>query len=105
MVEEIVNNIIEAEDAADKKVKAAKEQAKEIVSSAQRDSEVRRAACMQECKAIAETARKANEKAAQKKYDEVLADGKAQAAEKSKEYDKNMEKAVNSVLSAIVDQE
>jgi vacuolar-type H+-ATPase subunit H len=105
MVEEIVNNIIEAEDAADKKIKTAKEQAKEIVSSAQKASEARRAACVQECKTITETARKKNEKAAQKKYDEVLAEGKAQAENKSKEYDKNMERAVNSVLSAIVDQE
>ena len=102
MLEEVVSNIIEAEDKAEQIKKEGREAAKNLLSQAQTASEQFRADCAKECRLLSEE-RKAN---AQKKADEVYAqtleEGKAQAEVLRKNYEKNTEKAVAAVLSALI---
>lgn len=102
MVEEIVNNIIEAEDRADEIVRSAKEEAKAMLEAAQKASESRRAACVAENRALAEEKRKASVAAGQAEYDKILSEGKKLADAKSEGYRQKTEEAVQAVFSAII---
>ncbi len=102
MVEEIVNNILEAEDRADQIVQEAKEEAKRLIVSAQKKSEETRAACVQECRALAEEGHKAAVEAGQAEYDRILSAGKEEAEAKSECYRKQTDEGVKAVLSAIL---
>lgn len=101
MVEEIVNNIIEAEDKAGEIVKNAKEEAKSIVTVAQRASEARRAAFVKTCRARLDESDRQSVKKAEAVYEEMLKKGREEAAQLGEGYRKNIEKAAETVLAAI----
>lgn len=103
MVEEIVNNIIEAEDRAAEIVKNAREEAKAIVSEAQKNSENRRAAFVKESRAaMVEKERQAAEKG-RAAYDALLQSGREEAATLGEKYRENMESTAETVVAAITD--
>lgn len=101
MVEEIVNNIIEAEDKAAQIVKDAKEEAKTLLSDAQKASEARRAACVKDGRARLDECGKQAVKNARAVYDGILQKGKEEAAKLSEEYEKNVDKGAAMIVAAL----
>lgn len=101
MVEEIVNNIIEAEDKAGEIVKNAREEAKSIVTAAQRESEARRAAFVKTCRARLDESDRQSEAKARAVYEEMLKKGREEASRLGEGYQKNIEQAAKTVLAEI----
>lgn len=102
MVEEVVGNIIEAEDKAEKIKKEAKETAKQLIFDAQKASDARRAQAVKDARASMTEANKRAAEKANRAYEEVMARGEAEAEKTSKVYEKNMEKAVKAVIDAVL---
>lgn len=102
MVGEVVNNILEAEDQAERIVKDGKEQARFLLAEAQKNSDEKRISCVKDCRRISEEIKAEALKEAEKKYAEILAEGKARAEKDGEKYDKNVDKAVQAVLSSIM---
>lgn len=102
MVEEIVNNIIEAEDRARQIVLSAKEEAKAMLTAAREASEKKRADCAAQNRVLAEEARRAALASGQAEYDRILSEGEVEARAVSERYHAKTGEAAEKVLSAIL---
>lgn len=102
MIEEVVNNIIEAEDRAAQIRYEAKEEAKKTLADAKRQSSARRDACVKECRAEKAARKEDAQRKADAAYAEVLEDGKRQRDELGAAYGANVEKAAQAVADAVI---
>lgn len=103
MVEEIVNNIISAEDRAEEIVRTAKEEAKAMLAAARAQSDARRSACVADSRALSERRRQEAVTAGQAEYDRILSEGREKAAAASERYRQKTGEATQAVLTAIID--
>lgn len=100
MIEETVNSILEAEDAAEKKIAEAKVQANDIVSSAENKADAfKKQQSAANKQTYAEKSRKIDEQSAVKAQ-QYLAEQNAQTDKEIAAYEKNIDVAVKIILES-----
>jgi len=100
MIEEVVNSILEAEDAAEKKIANAKAQANDIVASAEINADAfKKQQSAANKKNYAEKSRKIDEQSAAKAQ-QYLAEKNAQTDKEIAAYEKNVDAAVKIILES-----
>lgn len=100
MIEEVVNSILEAEDAAEKKIADAKAQANDIVASAEINADAfKKQQSAANKQNFAEKSRKIDEQSALKAQ-QYLAEKNAQTDKEIAAYEKNVNAAVKIILES-----
>lgn len=100
MIEEVVNSILEAEDAAEKKIAEAKAQANDIVSSAEINADAfKKQQSAANKQNYAEKSRRIDEQSAVKAQ-QYLAEKNAQTDKEIAAYEKNVDAAVKIILES-----
>ncbi|MCM1289371.1 MAG: hypothetical protein NC132_01785 [Corallococcus sp.] len=100
MIEEVVNSILEAEDAAEKKIAQAKVQANEIVSAAEINADAfKKSQSAENKRNYAEKSRQIDEQSGEKAK-QYLAEQKALTDKQIDSYEKNVDAAVKIILES-----
>lgn len=101
MIEEVVNSILQAEDAAKEKIADAEKRASQIVSLADLQAEEKQRESALETKAHYKQVIADAEKIAEEQSAELLARLNAEADKEAENYRKNTQKAVKIILESL----
>lgn len=100
MIEEVVNSILQAEDAAKDRISDAEEQAGEIVALAETEAAAFKKQQAAENKKLFAEAMKRADELAESKAEKRLAELNAESDKQALQYEKNIDKAVKIIIEA-----
>jgi len=100
VIEEVVNSILQAEDAAKDRISDAEEQAGEIVALAETEAAAFKKQQAAENKKLFAEAMKRADELAESKAEKRLAELNAESDKQALQYEKNIDKAVKIIIEA-----